>query len=108
MHSVLCYAQLRNHMEHLRFGKPPAQAAILRSLKSAVMYVWSADSISCFVSSKLLPRTVIESSAQAPFHPSASGQKVQSTGTDAMTGTLTACDSMTFPDAELVAAGWLC
>jgi hypothetical protein len=54
------------------------------------MYVWSADSISCFASSKLLPRTVIESSAQTPFHPSASGQKMQSTGTDAMTGTLTA------------------
>ena len=47
----------------------------------------------CFLaSSKLLPRTITNSLSQTPLQPSSSGQKLQSSGTPAITGKLTASD----------------
>jgi hypothetical protein len=50
----------------------------------------SAVSIFLFASSKLLPRTVIDSSSQTPFQPSSSSQKLQSVGMFADTFSFTA------------------
>lgn len=54
------------------------------------MCAWSSASILVLASSKLLPRTVIDSSSQTPFQPSSSSQKLQSFGTLANTFSLTA------------------
>jgi hypothetical protein len=54
------------------------------------MCAWSAASILVLASSKLLPRTVSDSSSQTPFQPLSSSQKLQSFGTLANTLSFTA------------------
>lgn len=70
------------------------QANIFFPRTNPMMCVCRAASIFFLASSKSAPWTARESSAQAPVQPSASCQKMQSTGMDAITGTLTPCEVM--------------
>jgi hypothetical protein len=70
----------------------PCQATLFRECFRRIlsMCAWSSASILVLASSKLLPRTVSDSSSQTPFQPSSSSQKLQSFGTLANTFSFTA------------------
>ena len=59
----------KSHILSGRIYRQSIQAAILRSRRTASMHVCNAASMFFLASSKLLPLTVTDSSAQAPFHP---------------------------------------
>src|SRR5438552_301383 len=61
------------------------------------MCSWRAASMFFLASSKLLPRTMTDSFSQTSLQPSSSGQKLQSTGTPAITRRLTASDFIGTP-----------
>ena len=64
------------------------------------MYVSKAASMCFFASSKLLPRTVRDNSAQLPLQLSSSGQKRHSKGTETLTCTFTARGCITLLHSE--------
>jgi len=84
-------ARTRNEMKQ---EKPSLQATFFRLAleclrRTLSICACSAASIFLFASSKLLPRTLSDSSSQTPFQLSSSGQKLQSFGTLADTFSVT-------------------
>jgi hypothetical protein len=58
-------------------------------------------------SSKPLPRTITDNLSQTPLQPSSSGQKLQSRGTPAITGRVTACDFIGTPSTFKSPSHWM-
>src|SRR6266478_4857668 len=66
----------------IHLTRPCCQATLFRECFRRIhsMCAWSSASILVLASSKLLPRTVSDSSSQTPFQPSSFSQKLQSFG----------------------------